>query len=85
MQCTHSGERATANVKAILAVHSARKAWKSLANRDAPRKRLNLETRFGVFVADLLEALRIGADASAAFAAWNRIVSDDNGPLTLEG
>ena len=69
------------NTKAVLLIEEARITWKVLSKRGAPKKRLNLETQFGRFLADVFDAVGIHVDLPNAYRSWSTLAHDKSGPL----
>jgi hypothetical protein len=60
------------NVRAIFIVDDARGIWARHKGKEAPAAALNDTTPFAEFLADLFQALGVGASPRSAFQAWRK-------------
>jgi hypothetical protein len=60
------------NVRAIFIVDDARGIWAGHKGKEAPAAALNDITPFAEFLADLFQALGVGASPRSAFQAWRK-------------
>jgi hypothetical protein len=58
------------NLREIQVVHAARIVWKMATGKEAPPRRLNPASAFGLFLAEVFDACGVAGSPRAAFQAW---------------
>ncbi len=73
-----SGDQGKTNWEVVNAIFGCRDAWRRCTGNEAPGgSDLNLGSRFGKFVQNIFDVLKIDGKPRAAMQAWNRVQSKD--------
>ncbi len=69
------------SVRAMAMIEDARKTWTAITGKDAPPKRLRVDSRFGRYLKGVFDAVGVHADLANAYNAWASNAYDPDGLL----